>query len=276
MNRTDFCFPWESMVRIRVFEERCDILSRQGKVRGSMHLCTGQEAVPVGACLALRSNDALSVTYRSHGWALARGIPPVEVFGECFGREVGCARGRGGSKHLGDWDRRLLPANAIVAGGIPLATGVAFAAKYRGDSDIALAVFGDGALNQGVFHEAMTYSVLWSLPVVFLCENNLYGELTPVGETNPVDEIYQRVAGYGMATSRCDGMDVQDVKSTVEAAIGIARAGGGPTFIEALTYRFCGHMTGDREAYRTRGEVEEWRAKDPLRIAEDALGRCWD
>jgi len=262
---------YRDMWRIRHVETRSERLFREAKVKGSMHLYEGQEAVAVGVCAALDDGDALSFTYRSHGWALARGIPPVEVFGECFGREVGCARGRGGSKHLGDWDRRILPSNAIVAGGLPVATGVAYAARARRTSDVTIAALGDGALNQGVVHEALTFASLWRLPIVFVCEDNGYAELTPGHEFQPVETLSERAAGYGVAVAECDGMDVQSVAGVAQVAVGRARSGAGPTFLAAKTYRFCGHMTGDAQAYRTRDEVEAWRRRDPLLITAECL-----
>jgi pyruvate dehydrogenase E1 component alpha subunit len=260
-----------TMLSIRAVEDRSEALFRSAKVRGSMHLCNGQEAVCVGACSVMHPGDALSFTYRSHGWALARGMEPEVLFAEIFGRDAGCSRGRGGSKHLSDWSRRILPSNAIVGGGVPLANGVAFAAKYRRTTDAAIAVFGDGTTNQGVVHEAIGQAVIFQLPVIFLCENNQYAELTPVDEMTPAGSLTQIAAGYDMAAATCDGMDVDDVARVVAEALALARSGGGPTFIEAQTYRYCGHMTGDAQAYRTKAEVDEWRERDPITLLEAKL-----
>jgi pyruvate dehydrogenase E1 component alpha subunit len=260
-----------TMWLIRLVEDRSEQLFREAKVRGSMHLCAGQEAVCVGACSVMEPGDALSFTYRSHGWALARGVAPESVFAEFFGRDSGCSRGRGGSKHLSDWSRRILPSNAIVGGGVPLANGVALAAQYKGTTDAAIAVFGDGATNQGVVHEAMGQAVIWKSPVIYICENNEYAELTPADEMLPVTELRQIAAGYDMPAVTCDGMDVDEVAKVVTEALARARAGQGPTFIEAKTYRYCGHMTGDREAYRSREEVDSRRRSDPITLVETRL-----
>jgi TPP-dependent pyruvate/acetoin dehydrogenase alpha subunit len=262
---------YRQLCLIRQFELRCAALFREGRIRGSMHLYEGQEAVAVGACSVLEPQDALSFTYRSHGWALARGITPDRVFAECFGRASGCAKGRGGSKHLGDWGRRILPSNAIVAGGIPLALGVAFAARFRSSDDVTIAVLGDGALNQGVVHESISLALVWKLPVVFVCENNQYAELTPVAEFQPVKDLTSRAEASGLAGTKCDGMDVEEVADAVGRAVARARSGGGPSFVEAETYRFCGHMTGDQERYRSPEEVALWRQRDPISIARAAL-----
>lgn len=256
----------QSMMRIRAFELRCEKLFRDGQVRGSMHLCTGQEAVPVGACSVLEPGDALSFTYRSHGWSLARGVSLEAAFGECLGRSTGTSGGRAGSKHLGNWSGlRALPANAIVAGGLPIANGVGLASKLIGNRDVALAVFGDGAVNEGGFHEALSQAAIWKLPVLFVCENNLYAEMTPGHEMNPVgDDLVRMMGPFDIPAVTCDGMDAEDVAGTVAEAADRARIGGGPTFIEAKTYRYCGHMTGDVEKYRTRDEIAQWRERDAI------------
>jgi TPP-dependent pyruvate/acetoin dehydrogenase alpha subunit len=261
-----------TMMVIRKFEERCEAAFREARVRGAMHLAIGQEAVAVGACSALESRDPICFTYRSHAWAIARGIPPVEVFAECFGRDSGCSRGRGGSKHLSDWSRRrMLPSNAIVGAGLPLANGLALAAKYRSTSDVTLGVFGDGAINEGGFYEGLSQAVVWNLPVVFLCENNQYAELTLGRDMRPVFDLKQIAAGVGVPTIACDGMDVDAVSEAVGVAANRARSGRGPTFVEATTYRFCGHMTGDPELYRSKDELQKWRLRDPLVVFGDRL-----
>jgi pyruvate dehydrogenase E1 component alpha subunit len=261
----------ELMWVIRLVEDRSEQLFREAKIRGALHLCAGQEAVCVGACSVMEPGDALCFTYRSHGWALARGVPVEAVFAECFGRDTGCSRGRGGSKHLSDWSRRILPSNAIVGATPALANGLAFAARYKQTQDVAVAVFGDGATNQGVVHEALAQAVIWKLPVVFLCENNEYAELTPAHEMLPVHDLLQVAAGYDMAAASCDGMVVEDVARVMSDALRRARAGDGPTFIEAKTYRFCGHMTGDPQAYRSTDEVADRRQRDPLVLLANRL-----
>jgi pyruvate dehydrogenase E1 component alpha subunit len=262
---------FRQLVLIRRFEERCEQLFAANKVRGAMHLYSGQEAVAVGTCRAMSPDDALAFTYRSHGWALARGISAVSAFAEIFGRVTGCSAGRGGSKHLGDWDRRIIPSNAIVGAHIPISVGVALADQLRGRHSVSVTAFGDGAMNQGVVHEAMTLASLWKLPVVFVCENNQYGEMTPVAKTLPTESILDRAAGHGIQGMTCDGMDVDDVTAVMARAIGLARTGQGPVFVEAQTYRFCGHHTGDAETYRDKAEVERWRQRDPLLVESSRL-----
>jgi TPP-dependent pyruvate/acetoin dehydrogenase alpha subunit len=269
--RTTTVDTYRTMLVIRAVEQRLEALFRDGKVRGAMHLAIGQEAVAAGTCAELEAGDRLSFTYRSHAWALARGITPLEVMAECLGRTAGCSRGRGGSKHLADWSRGVLPSNAIVGANVPLAVGTALAAKLQGEPAVTIAVFGDGALNQAVVHEALTQAKVWSLPVVFVCENNLYAELTPVQSFSPVAELVDRARGYDLPAAVCDGMDVADVRAVVGGAIGRARGGDGPTFVEARTYRFCGHMTGDSYPYRPKDEVEDWRRRDPISTARATL-----
>jgi TPP-dependent pyruvate/acetoin dehydrogenase alpha subunit len=259
------------MFRIRHFETRCEALFRDAAIAGAMHLYTGQEAVAVGVCSAMTADDALSFTYRSHGWALARGISAHEVFAECMGRSTGISGGRGGSKHLGDWSRRILPSNAIVAGAVPMAVGVALATKSLGKAGESVTAFGDGAMNQGVMHEVMTMASLWRLPVLFVCENNQYAELTPAAEMQPVDRIADRTAAYGIPSEVCDGMDVTAVFEAAARCLDTIRADGGPVLLEATTYRYCGHMTGDPQKYRTPDEVEQWRERDSISRLEREL-----
>jgi TPP-dependent pyruvate/acetoin dehydrogenase alpha subunit len=262
---------YERMLEIRRFEELVERLFYTGEIRGSTHLAIGQEAIPVGARLALADGDLVAPTYRGHGWALAWGIPLDEAFAELLGRDAGCNRGRGGSKHLGSFARGVVVSNAIVAANLPIACGLALAAKQDGRATVTLAAFGDGATNQAVFHEALNLAVIWRLPVIFVCENNQYSEMTPIRAMVGVERLVDRVRGYGIATATCDGMDVEAVRAAVAEAAERARTGGGPTFVEAETYRFCGHMPGDAETYRTREEVEAWRARDPLAIARTRL-----
>ena len=262
---------YRDLLLVRRFEERCLRLFLANKVRGAQHLYTGQEAVAVGASRAMNDDDAIGFTYRSHGWALAQGITPTAAFAEIFGRSSGCSAGRGGSKHLGDWDRRILPSNAIVGAHLPLVAGVAFADRLNGKSTVGVAAFGDGAMNQGVVHETMTLASLWKLPMVFVCENNQYGEMTPVAETLPTATIGDRAAGHGIVSMVCDGMDVDDVTEVMGRALAHARSGQGPVLIEAKTYRFAGHHTGDAENYRSKEEVALWKERDPLIIQKARL-----
>jgi TPP-dependent pyruvate/acetoin dehydrogenase alpha subunit len=271
LGASDWLAAFERMLEIRRFEELAERLFYTGEIRGSTHLAIGQEAIPVGARLALRDGDAVAPTYRGHGWALAWGIPLEEAFAELLGRDSGSNRGRGGSKHLGSFRRGVVVSNAIVAANLPIACGLALAAKQDGRDTVAIAAFGDGATNQAVFHEALNLAVIWRLPVLFICENNQYSEMTPIRAMVGVERLVDRAAGYGLATRTCDGMDVEAVREAVAEAAERARGGGGPTFIEAATYRFCGHMPGDAETYRTREEVEAWRARDPLAVARRRL-----
>lgn len=271
MNGNSLLSAFEQMLTIRAFEERAEQLFYQSEVRGSVHLGIGQEAVAVGARAALRAGDLVAPTYRGHAYALAWGMPVLAAFGELFGRAIGSNRGRGGSKHFADLDRGVLPGNAIVAASLPIACGTAFAARLDRREEITLVPFGEGATNQAVFHEAMNLAVLWDLPVIFLCENNLYSEMTPIARMSRNVDISERATAYPMPSAIADGMDVTAVEEAVSVAADRARRGGGPTFIEAKTYRFCGHMPGDSEPYRTKEEVAEWRKRDPIDKARREL-----
>ena len=256
---------YRQMLVIRRFEETIRDLFQQGKIRGSFHPCIGQEATAVGGCWPLRQNDFISVTYRGHGQALAKGLSPRAAMAEMLGKETGCSKGKGGSMHFTDMENGLLVANAIVAAGIPHAAGVALAARMQATDQVAVAFFGDGAVNQGVFHETMNISTVWKLPLILVCENNLYSEMTPYKDTTSVLELHERAAAYGMHAERIDGNDIELMYSTMEEAVQRARSGEGPVFIEAMTYRLMGHMMGDPEVYRTKEEVAEARENEPIR-----------
>jgi TPP-dependent pyruvate/acetoin dehydrogenase alpha subunit len=255
---------YRQMHVIRKFEESIRQMFQQGKIRGSFHPCVGQEGSAVGGCWALREDDWMSCTYRGHGQALAKGLDPRRGMAEMLGKASGCCKGKGGSMHFTDIKKGLMVANAIVAGGIPQAAGAALAFKMQGSDRVALAFFGEGAVNQGVFHETFNLSVVWTLPVIFVCENNLYSEMTPSHETTSVSRTQPRAAAYGMPAVRVDANDVEQMYNAVEEAVKRARAGGGPTFIEAMTYRLYGHMMGDPEVYRTKEEVEQARRREPI------------
>lgn len=259
------------MLLLREFEARITELSRQGHVRGSLHLSEGQEAIPAGACAALRPDDTISGTYRNHGYLLARGSDLNAVMAEVCGRADGLSRGRGGKLHLIDLSVGVLGTNGIVAAGAPIALGAALAAQMDGRPSLAVAVFGDGAMNQGVFHESATLAALWKLPVLFLCENNQYSEMTPVAATNPVATLVGRMAGYGMPARSVDGNDPAAVREAVREAGDLARSGGGPSFLEAVTYRTCGHYQGDSGSYRSKEEVRQWERRSPIARAEAEL-----
>lgn len=260
-----------AMVEIRLFEDETHRLFAQGLVRGSTHLCQGQEATVVGACRALRKGDTMTCTYRGHGAVLAMGAPLDRSFAEILGKAQGLCGGKGGSMHLTDVSVGALGSFAIVGAHLPISVGAAFASRYRGADDINLCFFGDGSTNIGTFHEAMNLGALWRLPVIFLCENNLYGEYSPIATTTPVDRLVDRADAYGMSKARIDGNDVLAVHASVSDAVARARAGDGPTFIEAMTYRQKGHSRSDPGAYRPEGELEAWLERDPIPRHERAL-----
>jgi pyruvate dehydrogenase E1 component alpha subunit len=259
------------MIEIRLFEEEIQILFNRNLVRGSTHLCTGQEAVAVGACSVLRPTDSMLCTYRGHGAVLAMGAPLDRTFGEILGKDEGLCRGKGGSMHLTDVSVGAFGSFAIVGAHLPIATGFGFAAQYAATDDVCVCMFGDGTVNIGAFHEAMNLAAIWKLPVIFLCENNLYGEYSPVARTTPITELVERSASYGMPGVRIDGNDVVQVRDRVGAAVDRARAGEGPTFVEAMTYRHKGHSRTDPGTYRPKEEVERWLARDPIPALERRL-----
>jgi pyruvate dehydrogenase E1 component alpha subunit len=252
------------MMLIRRFEERAGEMYAKAKIGGFLHLCIGEEATIVGATQALRDSDYLMSTYREHGQAIARGTHPNAVMAELFGREDGCSRGRGGSMHLFDWDRRFLGGYGIVGGSLPLSAGVALACDYLGNDDAILSMMGDGATNQGTFGETMNLAALWSLPVVFVIINNQFGMGTALHRHSAVTDLSRKSEGFGVPGTRCDGMDVLDVHAVVTAALEQAREQRKPQLVEAVTYRYRGHSMADPEEYRSKEEVEEWRARDPI------------
>jgi len=255
---------YKQMLVIRKFEEAIRNLYQQGKIRGSFHPCVGQEAVAVGDCWPLRKDDVITCTYRGHGHALAKGLSPRAAMAEMLGKVDGCSKGKGGSMHFTDPTIGLLGANAIVAAGLPHAAGAALAAQMQKTDRVALTVFGEGAVNQGVFHETLNLAVIWKLPIIFVCENNLYSEMTPSHETTSVVETYKRAAAYGLEALSVNGNDLEALYATVENAVTKARAGKGPTYIEARTYRLWGHMMGDPEVYRTKAEVAAALQTEPI------------
>jgi TPP-dependent pyruvate/acetoin dehydrogenase alpha subunit len=259
------------MIEIRTVEERIQKLFSEGQVRGSTHLCNGQEAVAVGIAVATRCDDTVTCTYRGHGHALALGVTPEQVFGEICGRTSGCAGGIGGSMHLMEPDVGLLPTFAIVGAGIPVACGAAIAARVKGTDAVSVAVFGDGASNIGAFHESLNFAAIRKLPVIFVCENNLYGEYTRIEKTTPVEDIAVRAAGYGMPGIIVDGQDVDAVANAMREAVARARAGGGPSLLEMKTYRFSGHSRSDPAKYRPAGELDLWLKRDPITLHAAAL-----
>jgi pyruvate dehydrogenase E1 component alpha subunit len=262
------------MLLIRHFEERAGEMYAKAKIGGFLHLCIGEEATIVGATQAMRESDYLLSTYREHGQALARGTHPNAVMAELFGRVDGCSKGRGGSMHLFDMERRFLGGYGIVGGNLPLATGVALACEYSGTDDAVICMFGDGATNQGTFGESMNMAALWKVPVVFMVINNQFGMGTALERHSAVTDLSKKAEGYGVPGSQCDGMDVLDVHAATSEALRKAREERQPQLLEAVTYRFRGHSMADPEEYRTKDEVEEWRRRDPIasfrrRLAEE-------
>ncbi len=253
------------MVRIRRFEERCAELYTTTQIRGFLHLYVGQEAVAVGAMQALEPEDAIVATYREHGHALVRGVPSTAVMAEMFGKQEGSSRGRGGSMHIFDAERRFVGGNAIVGGGLPLAVGLALADQMQGRPHVTACFFGEGAMAEGAFHESMNLAALWRLPVLFLCENNLYAMGTALARSESETELTLKAASYRVPAWGVDGMDVMAVEQATRLAAGVARAGGGPCFLELRTYRFRAHSMYDPELYRSREEVEAWKQRDPIR-----------
>jgi pyruvate dehydrogenase E1 component alpha subunit len=252
------------MLLIRRFEERAAELYQVGKIRGFLHLYVGEEAVAVGAMQALGPEDGIVATYREHGQALARGIPAGALMAEMFGKANGVSRGRGGSMHFFDLSRRFYGGYAIVGGGLPIAVGLALADRLRSEPRLTACFFGDGAVDEGEFHESLNLAALWTLPVLFLCENNLYAMGTALSRHQSVTEVHLKARAYGMPGEVVDGMDVLAVEAAVRRAADFVRGGQGPFLLELRTYRFRAHSMADPELYRTREEVEQWKARDPI------------
>jgi TPP-dependent pyruvate/acetoin dehydrogenase alpha subunit len=262
---------YRKMYEIRRVEESLAELFKSSEIRGSIHLCDGQEATVTGACAALRPDDYMTATYRGHGATLAKGTSAKAVIAELLGRQTGCCRGRSGSMLLTDLRVSNLGCSGIVAGGIPIAVGAALSARLSKNQRVAITFFGDGATNQGVFHEALNMAALWKLPCIFFCENNLYAEMTPISKEASVERLAERGAAYGMRGVEVDGNDVEAVYQATAEAAARARSGEGPTFIEALTYRLAGHMFGDPQNYKPKEEFDAWRQRDPLIVARRKL-----
>jgi len=261
----DVAREWlEAMMLIRRFEERAGEMYAKAKVGGFLHLAIGEEATIIGTARAMRDADYLISAYRSHGHALARGTPPNAIMAELFGREGGVCRGRGGSMHIFDMERRFLGGYGIVGGNLPIGAGVALAADYLGTEDVCVTNFGDGASNQGTFGETMNLAALWSLPVVFLVSNNQFGMGTSLERHSAVTDLQRKGEGFGVPGMECDGMDVVDTHAVVGEALRMAREDRRPVLVEAITYRFRGHSMADPEEYRDKEQVQEWRKRDPI------------
>ena len=256
----------EKMLLIRHFEERAQEMYMKAKIGGFLHLAVGEEATIVGTTSVMRDDDYLISTYREHGPVLARGTDPRRVMAELFGKETGTSRGRGGSMHLFDPERRFMGGYGIVGGNLPLAAGLALASDYKGEDSVTLCMFGDGASNQGTFGETMNIAALWKLPVVFLVVNNQYGMGTALSRHSAVTDLSSKAECLGVPGERVDGMDVLAVRECVAEHLRQAREDRQPTLVEALTYRFRGHSAADPEVYRTKEEVQQWRERDPITV----------
>jgi TPP-dependent pyruvate/acetoin dehydrogenase alpha subunit len=272
---------YAAMLRIRIFEDTVHQLFLRNEIEGTTHLCQGQEAVSVGVCDILEPGDTVAATYRGHGACVAMGVEPGRLFAEFLGRATGVNGGRGGSMNVVDLERGVLGCFGIVGGSIGAGTGAALAAQLQGDGTAAVAFFGDGAVNQAYFHECLNFSGVRKLPILYACENNLYGEWTPMGKVTAGGRILARAEGYGIPGVQVDGNDVLAVREAAEKALVTARAGNGPTLIEFLTYRHKGHSRVDPGKYRPKEEVDAWLARDPIprfatRLEPDAAERIRD
>lgn len=264
LEKREFLGMYRQMYRIREFEESCPKLYSQGKMGGFLHLYSGQEAVGVGVAHAMHEDDYMISAYREHGLILARGVDPKPVMAELYGKATGVSKGKGGSMHLYDNKTNFMGGYGIVGGHLPLAVGLGYSILYRESDRVAVCLFGDGATNQGVFHEAMNMAALYKVPVVFVCENNGYGIGTSVHRASAVEELYKKSCAYETPGEKVDGMNVLEVYEAVHKAVQRAREGEGPTYIEALTYRFRGHSISDPGTYRSEQEKKLWQERDPL------------
>lgn len=249
---------------LRAFELKVAELFSRGKIPGLIHLGVGEEAVAVGTCAALEPTDYVTSTHRAHGHFLAKGGDPKALMAELYGKRTGCCRGKGGSMHLIDLAIGFLGANGVVGAGLPLAVGAALGSRLQGSGRVTACFFGDGATNQGTFHEALNLGAIWALPVVFVCENNQFGISLSAVDQQKVEHVADRAAAYGIPGRIIDGNDVVEVHQVIRDAVARARDGGGPTLVECKTYRIRGHYEGDSQSYRSKEEVEEWRRKDPI------------
>jgi len=262
---------YTTMVRIRQFEDRVYLLFLGGEMPGTIHLYQGQEAVAVGVCANLKREDLITSTHRPHGHAIAKGVSIKSIMAELFAKETGCCEAKGGSMHMGDMDVGMLPAIAIVGGGIPVATGLALASKMMHSGKVAVSFFGDGATSEGAFHEAVNMGAIWNLPVVYVCENNLYGASTQQSKVMKIKNVAERASSYGIPGKVADGNDMFSVYEAAKEAISRAREGKGPTLLECKTYRRGGHSRSDACKYRAKEEEKAWLEKDPIPQARKKL-----
>jgi TPP-dependent pyruvate/acetoin dehydrogenase alpha subunit len=266
---------FRELLLIRRFEEKVEERFRAGELPGFLHVAIGQEAIAVGVCAALQPDDVIASTHRAHGHTIAKGTDVNRVMAELYGKQEGCSGGFGGSMHLYDVERGNLGANAVVGGGLPAIVGAALAFKFKGEQRVAVAFFGDGTTNHGYFHECLNFAKVQGLPVLFVCENNLYGEFTP-WEDVTAGQILSRPQALEIPAATIDGNDVWVVIEAAGAAVQRARGGGGPQFLEARTYRFVGHSRSDPGKYRKPGELDAWKGRDPLRLARATLAERFD
>ena len=271
LKKADLTDLLKQMWQIRFFEEKVDEFFAKGMIHGTTHLAVGQEASAVGAIAVLEERDKITSTHRGHGHCIAKGAEVNRMMAELFGRTTGYCKGKGGSMHIADVEKGNLGANGIVGGGFAIATGAALTSQMKNEGYVVLCFFGDGASNEGSFHEALNLASIWKLPVVFVCENNQYGMSGPAKEMMNVEDVAKRAMAYGVPGKVVDGNDVFDVMNGVGEAVERARNGEGPSIIEAKTYRWKGHSKSDAKKYRTREEEQEWRAKDPIARLRDAL-----
>ncbi len=274
VDREHALFLLQEMLRVRRFEEKAAEMYSLQKIHGFLHLYIGEEATGIGAMQAFSPDDAIVATYREHGHALARGIPARVLMAEMFGKVTGCSRGHGGSMHFFDASKRFYGGYAIVGGGLPIAVGLALADKLQNRSRITACFFGDGAVAEGEFHESLNLAALWKLPVVFLCENNLYAMGTALARHQAQTDISRKAGSYGMASNAVDGMDVLAAEAAVRQAAQSVRTGNGPFLLELRTYRFRAHSMADPDLYRTKAEIEEWKKRDPIVLFQSRL-REW-
>lgn len=274
LTRDELVAMYRRMILIRGFETRAKQHFEGGEINGFLHLSAGQEAVPVGACAALRPDDYITSTHRGHGDVIAKGCDVQYAFAELFGRTTGYCKGKGGSMHIADFNQGIIGATGIVSGALPTAPGIALSIKMRGTDQVMVCFFGDGATAEGGFHEAMNLASVWQVPLIFVCQNNLYGLSLPYNRTANKLDLVKRAETYNMPATSCDGMDPIAVYDAVSEAVARARSGGGPSFVEAKTYRYLGHYVGDPGAYMPEEEVSEWKGRDAIPAMSMKL-RTW-
>lgn len=262
---------YRTMLEIRIFEEKIRYLFLEGLMPGTVHQYIGEEACAVGVCTALNGDDVIASTHRPHGHAIAKGVGIKAIASELYGKVTGCCKGKGGSMHVGDIEKGMLPAIAIVGGNIPIIAGVALAFKLRKEKRVAVSFFGDGASNEGAFHEGLNAASIYDLPAVFVCENNLYGASTSMKRVMRVENVADRAVSYGMRSEIADGMNVFDVYEKMSKAVDYARKGKGPTLLELKTFRLCGHSRRDPNNYMSDEEKEYWKGKDPIPACEKEM-----